>query len=166
MKPRYHFGHLFFSVSVALMLAILPLPHSIWWLRPQFLALFLIFWSLYSGARSVLWMSWCVGLLLDLITASPLGLNALGLMLMIYVLQKIKPFMQHYRRWQHGLLITLLCLFYVAILSWFVGYLTQAYVFGPLAFSAISSGILWYLIFPMLPSSKHNQQAIPIYLER
>ena len=166
MKPKYHFGGLISSIFVALMLTIVPLPHVLMWARPQCLALVLIFWSLYSSFRSMLWMSWCVGLLLDLLTASPFGVNALALMLMVYVLQKIKPFIQHYRRWQHGLLVALLCLFDVAIISWFVGYLTQTLIFGSLAISAMISGLLWYVVYPLLSVSPYSSQAIPAYLER
>ena len=164
MKPRTYPGLLLVSILFAYMLSVVALPHFLGVCRPQFLVLVMVFWALKSENRSLLWISWFSGLGLDLLTSSVLGVHALALMLLVYPLMKIKPYLQHYHRWQHGLLMAVLCLFYVAILAWSMGFYHHSYVLGQYVWSALTSAVTWFLVYPYLPNLQNQRSSSSVYM--
>jgi rod shape-determining protein MreD len=66
-------------------LAIYPLPQTLQWARPEWVTLVLIYWIIALPHRVGLVTSFAVGLLLDLLEGSLLGLNALSLSVVAYL---------------------------------------------------------------------------------
>lgn len=83
------------SLMVALLLSITPLPHSLMFIRPLWVALFFIYWSLALPHRVSLSAAWFFGILLDVMVNSLLGQNALVLVIVTYISllfnHKIRP---------------------------------------------------------------------------
>lgn len=83
------------SLFVALLLSITPLPHSFMFLRPLWIALIFIYWSLALPHRVSLLAAWLFGILLDVMVNSLLGQNALVLVITTYITllfsHKIRP---------------------------------------------------------------------------
>lgn len=73
------------SFIVAFLLAIYPLPTSLQLLRPEWVALVLIYWVIALPQRIGLLVSFGVGLLLDLLEGAALGQNALSLSVVAYL---------------------------------------------------------------------------------
>ncbi|MDQ2068757.1 rod shape-determining protein MreD [Natronospira bacteriovora] len=69
----------FASLLMALMLTIWPLPEAIAPFRPDWSALFLIYWIMALPHRFNVGTAWCVGLILDVLTGSLLGQHAIAL---------------------------------------------------------------------------------------
>lgn len=67
------------SLAVALLLTIFPLPQWGEELRPQWVALALIYWNLAVPERVGVFWAWTVGLVLDVTTGTVLGQHALSL---------------------------------------------------------------------------------------
>lgn len=65
------------SFIIALMLTIFPLPSALAWYRPAWVLLVLMYWLITVPDRVGIVSSFFVGLLLDLLTGSLLGLHAL-----------------------------------------------------------------------------------------
>lgn len=70
------------SLLVALMLNLLPLGRVVW--MPDFLAVVLVFWSIYQPRRVGLGVAFVFGLVLDVHQASLLGQHALAYSVLIY----------------------------------------------------------------------------------
>ena len=64
------------SLFVALVLAVVPLPDWLDWLRPHFPLLVLVYWCAALPARYGTWTGLLLGLVLDVLRGQPLGLNA------------------------------------------------------------------------------------------
>lgn len=83
------------SLLVALLLSITPIPHSLMSIRPLWVALFFIYWSLALPHRVSLLAAWLFGILLDVMVNSLLGQNALVLVIITYISllfsHKIRP---------------------------------------------------------------------------
>lgn len=83
------------SLFVALLLSITPLPHSLMSVRPLWIALFFIYWSLALPHRVSLIAAWIFGIFLDVMVNSLLGQNALVLVVTTYIAllftHKIRP---------------------------------------------------------------------------
>lgn len=84
-NPRSPFLAIIWSLSAALLMSILPLPDALQAWRPEWVMLVLIFWVMHAPSWVGLWFALVMGLLLDAFLASPLGLHALALVLVIYV---------------------------------------------------------------------------------
>jgi rod shape-determining protein MreD len=70
------------SSLVALALAVLPLPSALEMLRPDFLVLVVLYWSIESPRTGGLTLAFVAGLALDVIQGVVLGQHALALTLM------------------------------------------------------------------------------------
>lgn len=74
-----------FSLIVAQLLNILPLPLWAQWGRPELVALVLIYWVIALPERVGITLAWVVGLVQDIVEGAPLGQNALALAILAYL---------------------------------------------------------------------------------
>lgn len=81
------------TLFLALVLAAIHLPQEwpewLGWMRPQWTAVVVFFWVLHFPNRFGLIWAWVLGVLLDVLQADPLGLNALSLATITYVTWKL-----------------------------------------------------------------------------
>lgn len=73
------------TVAGALILTLLPLPSWLQVIRPGFLALTVLYWSIVAPRAGGIALGWCCGLLLDAIEGPVLGEHALALALLAYL---------------------------------------------------------------------------------
>ena len=73
------------SLMVALLLNLLPLQDNMLTLRPDFVALVLIFWSIYQPQRVGMSIAFFMGLLMDAGNGSMLGQHALAYSVMLFI---------------------------------------------------------------------------------
>ncbi|MFD2229658.1 rod shape-determining protein MreD [Alkalimarinus sediminis] len=87
---------IFFSFSVAFLFSILALPHAVSYLRPEWVAMVVVYWVIKSPAKVGVVVAWSSGLVLDVLEGSLLGVNALSLAVVAYLVltmhQRIKLF--------------------------------------------------------------------------
>ncbi|MEI8036028.1 MAG: rod shape-determining protein MreD [Betaproteobacteria bacterium] len=76
----------FIVLSLGLALVINCLPWSGWalWLRPDFVALLLLFWCIHQPRKTGFTFAWCLGLMMDVSEGSLLGQHALAYTLITY----------------------------------------------------------------------------------
>jgi rod shape-determining protein MreD len=84
MKPEGR-GRLLFSVFVALVLTVLPLPPWLDMLRPAFLVLTVLYWSVNAPRTGGIALGFFAGLALDVFQGPVLGEHALALALVTYI---------------------------------------------------------------------------------
>jgi rod shape-determining protein MreD len=73
------------SFLIAFLLAVYPLPLSIQWARPEWVALVLIYWVIALPQRIGVVLAILIGLMLDLLEGSVLGQNVLSLSVVAYL---------------------------------------------------------------------------------
>ncbi len=73
------------AVAGALLLTLLPLPSWLEVIRPGFLALTVLYWSIVAPRAGGIALGWFCGLLLDAIEGPVLGEHALALALIAYL---------------------------------------------------------------------------------
>ncbi|MFN3587337.1 MAG: rod shape-determining protein MreD [Moraxellaceae bacterium] len=67
------------SVFIAFLLAALPLPQALAWWRPEFITMVLVFWVLQAPDRIGIWTGFLLGLVVDVLLATPFGVHSLML---------------------------------------------------------------------------------------
>src|SRR5210317_1092712 len=96
------------SFAVAMTLTIVPLSDSMRLLRPDLVALTLIFWCLVLPYRVSVGSGFMAGLLLDALTGTLLGEHALSLSLIAYLCVRLHQRIRAYPMWQQSLTVLVL----------------------------------------------------------
>lgn len=140
------------SIIIALMLSILPLPGKAIWLRPAWLAMVLVFWGVKLPSKMGIIYAWMLGLLLDIMLASLLGVHALAIAVVTYLASKMERQFNFFPLWQQSLCIGGLIFVYqlvIVVVQGVSGNLNNAHLFY---LPAISSMCLWPWIYLLLQS--------------
>ena len=80
-EPRWA---VFFTVLIALILQVLPLPDWLSVVRPSFVALVVVYWGVFAPHAGGIFAPWIAGLSLDVFKGDVLGQNALAIALVAY----------------------------------------------------------------------------------
>ena len=78
-------GFIFITLIVALLINFLPWSGWALWLRPDFVALIVLYWSIEEPRKLGFLAAWCLGLLMDVAEGSLLGQHALAYSILAYV---------------------------------------------------------------------------------
>lgn len=129
------------ALLVALSLEVAPLPASVDILRPPWMALTLIFWSMRQPGRFGVGVAWTMGLVLDVLTGSVLGQHALMLALSTYLTITFYQRLRVFPIWQQTLAVTGIISLYTLIGFWIDG-MTSDLDGGVLRLMPIVSGLI------------------------
>lgn len=138
------------TVLAAVVLAILPLPGPIEIVWPFWMALVVIYWSLEDPRHVNLGVAFAIGLALDFITASLLGLHALRLVILAYLVVRFRARLRFFPPWQLGLSVLALLINDRIILLWINTLVGEP--LPPLSYwlPAISGALVWPPLFVAL----------------
>ncbi len=88
------------SFVIAVVLAIAPLPEALIFFRPEWVVLLLICWVLKFPFRVGFTAALLLGFFLDSLYNFPLGIHSLALILIVYLLIKLKRRFDFFSSWQ------------------------------------------------------------------
>ena len=144
------FSIIFFTLVVAVVLTLLPMPPMLDLMRPYWVALVVIYWSLETQDRISLGMAFTLGLVLDLLSASLLGLHALSLVIIVYLVARFRARLRFFPPWQQALSVLALLFNDRIILLWIIS--LQGEPLPSLAFwlPPIVGTLLWPWLFLLL----------------
>lgn len=141
---------LFFIFIVAFVLEIMPWPVAFQGLRPAWIALLLIYWSLALPDRISVGTAFVAGIVWDLILGSILGIHALVLSVAVYFVSKHHLLLRNLSLWLQSLLVIL----YVMLIRFFIFFvelvLHGAEFNAQELLGAVISGVLWPWIFLLM----------------
>jgi rod shape-determining protein MreD len=121
MSPRSdRFSVIFFSIAMAMVLTLVPLPLFLDVLRPYWVALVVIYWCLETQDRISLGLAFTIGIVLDLLSASSLGLHALSLVIIVYLVTRFRARLRFFPPWQQALSVLALLMNDRIILLWII----------------------------------------------
>ncbi|MDA0678927.1 MAG: rod shape-determining protein MreD [Proteobacteria bacterium] len=110
-----------FSIAVALLLSIAPIPDSAEPFRPTWVLLTLIYWAMTLPDNYSVGSAWIAGLILDVAQGTLLGQHAIGLSLVIYVTVKFHLQLRQFPMMQLSITVFALLALYQFILFWING---------------------------------------------
>ncbi|MEH6357362.1 MAG: rod shape-determining protein MreD [Pseudomonadales bacterium] len=148
-QPRGGFV-IYVSFLVALMLSALPLPEDMQLWRPEWVLLVLLYWIVALPTRVGLGTAWVMGILLDVLEGSLLGLNALALTIVAYVMILVYQRVRMFSWVQQVLFVFALVALNQFIAHWVKGILggsSQSLMF---LVPALVSAVLWPVLFMLL----------------
>ncbi|GKW53960.1 rod shape-determining protein MreD [Pseudoalteromonas shioyasakiensis] len=145
-----HFLLIAISIFFALVMALMPLPISFEPYRPDWVLMVLMYWSLAVPHRLNIGTAWVVGLLMDLASGSPLGVNSLTYSVCIFITASNFQKIRNFSLWQQSILIALFLTLYHLMQFWLNHFLMGVY-FSPHYMWPVLTGMLcWWWIFLIL----------------
>ena len=139
---------------VAMILSVIQIPDGVpaelGYVRPDWVALVLIYWVIALPHRVGVVTAWAVGLIMDILIGSLIGQHALGYIIIVYIAASLYQRLRMFSVWQQAaVLFALLGLNHIlgfwiesiaGLSEWSLWYLLPA----------VSGALLWPWIFLML----------------
>jgi rod shape-determining protein MreD len=121
MAARRHWWVSMLSLVATLALASVPLPDAVAPLRPDWVAVVLLYWSLMAPRHFSLLTAFWMGIALDTLTGALLGQNALALLVIVYLAERFHLRLRVFPPSQLALTVLLLLGLYEFVLFWIDG---------------------------------------------
>jgi len=139
------------SFFIAYLLAIVPFPEWAMNYRPEWVPMVLIYWVIALPYRVSIGTAWVVGLLLDILEGSVLGLNAMSLVIIAYVALSLHLRLRMFSMLQQSGLVLALVGLNLMLCNW-MQIVTGQSVPSNLMFlmAALTSAIIWPSLFQLL----------------
>lgn len=144
------------SILVALILSIMPLPIAIRPFWPDWAALIVIYWAMALPHRVNIGTAWVVGFLLDILLGTILGVHALALAIVTFVVSSNFQKLRNFSVWQQSFLIGVFLVLYHIIVFWVNRFLLNLNFSLEYIMPAISGAVLWLWLFPLLRSFRRR----------
>ena len=138
------------SFAISFVLILIPLPEwaAMYW--PDWVVLVLIYWCLAIPDRVGPVAGWVVGLLVDVTQATLLGLNALGMALVGYIVSRFQNRLRMFPWWQQALSVFVILLLYRALVGWIKGFIAPVYIDYTYWIPSLIGMIIWPWLFIVL----------------
>ncbi|MCK4608116.1 MAG: rod shape-determining protein MreD [Gammaproteobacteria bacterium] len=143
------------SFLLAMMLAIIPLPNWLNWLRPEWVVLVVIYWMLVLPCFSLAFIC-LIGLLLDVLTGTILGAHALVLVGIAYFIARFNRRLRLFGLWQQALVVLIVIIGYQALLFWIESIAGSALIVWQYWLTSLTSALLWPFLFLLLDRGVGN----------
>ena len=151
MSRRHHQPSLIIATFiVALILTILPMPEVLHWFRPYWAAMVLIFWCVEAHEQIGMGSGFFAGLMLDLLTGSLLGQHALSLVIIAYIVGRMRLRMRFFPLWQQALVVFALLLNDRIIYSWVHALSGRGWPDLKVAWAPLIAMLIWPWLFVLL----------------
>jgi rod shape-determining protein MreD len=141
---------LILSIAMAVLLQLLPLPGFLDPLRPYWPGLVLIYWTLETVDTIHLGTAFLIGLLLDVLTGSLMGLHALSLVVLVYLVQRFRARLRFFPPWQQALSVLGLLINDRIILLWITTLMGEPAPTWRFWLPPLSGLLLWPWLFLLL----------------
>lgn len=150
LAQRHGGGIILLTVIAAFMLTTLPLPESLRALRPDWVLLVLIYWSMALPHRVGVGYAWLAGLCNDALTGLLLGQHALAYCIVIYLTLKLHQRLRLYPLWQQALSVLVLLGLGQLLLLWINGMVGRPVHAWTYWLPSLLGGLLWPFLFLFL----------------
>ncbi len=156
MAQRSGTGVILVSFIVALILSTLPLPENIQSWRPEWVLLVLFYWLVALPERIGIGTAWCLGIVLDVLEGSLLGLNALALTVVAYIALLFYQRVRMFSWLQQALFVFTLVGLNQILCHWVKGILGSSVQTWTFLIPAFVSALLWPWVFVLLRGLRRN----------
>lgn len=151
-------GRMFFTVVIGLILTVLPLPPWLSIVRPAFLVLTVLYWSIASPRTGGIALGFFAGLMLDVFQGPVLGEHALALCLVTYIAVREHQKIRSKPAFQQSLIVFAALVTYEFILFAIDGW-TGHPITNPLRWThTVSGAVFWAPVAAVLAATNDRRR--------
>lgn len=144
------------TMFLALMLMMLPLPDWAQPFRPDWVSLVLIYWVMAVPEQIGVVFAFIFGLLLDVAQGSILGQHAMGLVLIIWVVQMLYLRIRVFSLVQQAMVIFALLIIKQLLVLWVSGIVGQAPDLSTYFLPSFIGALIWPWLFVILRDTRRR----------
>jgi len=144
------------SISIAMLLRILPLPRDWLVFNPDWILLVVIYWCLYIPERFNIGSAWIFGLLTDVLTGQLLGQQALVYSVIAYIIIRLHQRIRLFPLSQKTLIILCLLLLDQTLVFWIQNVQNAVYSGWNYMIPAFTGTLAWPLVYIGLGGLHHR----------
>ena len=149
-----HSSVIYITLLFAILLMLVPLPDTLRYARPEWVAITLIYWAMALPQRVSIGVAWFTGLVMDVVTGGILGIHAFAYALVIYLVGRLHLQIRQYPLWQQAFTILSLVslVHFIVMLS------------APISFSwnhwltVLTSTLVWPFVYAVLRKIRRSFQ--------
>ncbi|MEM1262989.1 MAG: rod shape-determining protein MreD [Pseudomonadota bacterium] len=138
------------SLIIALALTVVPLPDFLRTARPDWVALVVVYWAVFAPQRLPFWVIALVGLALDALYGTLLGLHALALVVMAFPALRLHLRLRVFSWVQLAAAVVLLIALYEFVLFWSNGVAGLSSRGADYWLPVVTSAVAWPFILYIL----------------
>lgn len=131
------------SFLIAIVLTLLPLPEWAIWIRPQWVLSLLIYWILAAPDRCNIGFSFTIGLFLDILTGTPLGLQAFVFVLFAFFVLHYQRAIARFSVWQKACVAGVFAMINALVQGWLLVWLDHGAFHLLYVLSAVTTCLVW-----------------------
>lgn len=139
-----------FAVFVALFLEIVHFPTEMEMFRPDFLALVLIYFAFFDPGRINIGLAWICGLILDLLSGAPLGINALICASQVFIIHTQFKRFANYIIYQQAIIIGIVNIIAHTAVYWLEHLLGAGNYHVSFIVPACATAVMWMFVALLL----------------
>jgi len=147
------------SLVLTLALVAVPLPDSVAPLRPDWVAVVLLYWSLMAPRHFSLLTAFWMGIALDTLSGALLGQNALALLVVVYLAEKFHLRLRVFPLSQLAITVLLLLGLYEFILFWIDGMTGRSVPLVERWVPPLTGTLVWVLLYMMFDRREREAPA-------
>ena len=141
---------IFLTIVAAVLLSVMPLPQVLLPFEPYWVALVVIYWSLETYDTISLGLAFLIGLVLDVLSGSLMGMHALSLVIMVFLVQRFRSRLRFFPPWQQALSVFGLLVNDRIILIWITALLGESMPTWKYWLPPLAGMVLWPWLFLLL----------------
>jgi rod shape-determining protein MreD len=141
-----------------MLLSLIPMPEPLSEFKPYWVALVMIYWTLETRGMIGLGLAFLIGLTLDVLSGSLMGLHALSLVVMVFLVQRFRPRLRFFPPWQQVLGVLGLLVNDKIILIWILALLGEPMPTWEYWLAPVVGMALWPWIFLLLDRIRARQR--------
>ena len=135
---------------MALTATIMPLPLDVDAFRPDWVLVVALYWCLALPSKVNVITAWILGLLIDILLGSILGIHAAALAFSVYIIAGNFQKIRNFSIWQQALIVGIISTLYHLIVFWLQRALTDVIFLPQYLYPVITTVVLWPWAFLLL----------------
>lgn len=145
---------MWFTLGIALLLSVVPMPEHLDMGRPLWVPLMLTFWALKYPYRVGLMTAWSLGIAQDVLYGTLFGQHAIALVLVVFLVLTLQQRLKHFPLWQHSLALLIIYGLAQLVLLWLSSLSGMRPEIIYYAVPALVSCLLWPWLYLLLMAVK------------
>jgi len=152
----HHSVVILFTLLIALMATIMPMPLSVEAFRPDWVLIVLMYWCMALPTHVNVITAWVMGFLLDVLLGSVLGVHAAAMAVTVFIMANNFQKIRNFSLWQQSLIIGVLATLYHLIVFWLQRTLIDVTFLTSYLYPVITSIVLWPWVFLLLRKARRH----------
>jgi rod shape-determining protein MreD len=139
-----------FTLLLALMLSIMPMPITVDAFRPDWVVIVTIYWSMALPNKVNIFTAWILGFILDVLLGSVLGVHAASMAVVVYISAANYQKIRNFSLWQQALIVAVLAALYNLLTFWMEHFITNVPFLISYLYSVLTTLLVWPWAFLIL----------------